>query len=144
MDTIHIREMNITDIPTLITWGEGEREIWGSDEDKWYDKKGLTKWLNAKGDDILLVAENHGKLAGMCMLRYMFDEYYCDTLYVHAEHQRLGIGKKLLEEAENRMRVKGITLYFLETRQDNARGVAFYKKFGFKEMHRNIRFEKRI
>jgi ribosomal protein S18 acetylase RimI-like enzyme len=144
MDTCIFREMKLEDIPTLLVWGNSVPELWGSEEGKWYTQKGLTEWIQEKGNDILLVAEVDGKLAGMCMSRYMFEWYSCDTLYVAANYRKSGVGKLLLEETEKQVKAHGVSVLSLWSHADNDSAISFYKKTGFQNGFSGIWMEKRL
>jgi ribosomal protein S18 acetylase RimI-like enzyme len=71
-----------------------------------------------------------GDLRGMVAAR-MVDESTLRIvqLYVHPEHQRKGIGRKLMDAAVTHFD-KAVTIV-LEVEEDNPKGVAFYRRYGF-------------
>jgi len=53
------------------------------------------------------------------------------TIDVPAANRRLGVGSKLLANAEERLRMAPCHLVVLETAVDNATALAFYKRHGY-------------
>ena len=59
-----------------------------------------------------------------------------DTLYVRRHHQRLGLGRQLLESAEAAALAAGHDKIFLTVFEGNDRAVAFYEAQGMKQSGR--------
>lgn len=78
--------------------------------------------LSAKDDAGNLVG-------GIIAVAYCWNILYIDVLYVEAAHRGQGIGRRLLEEAEERARRMGVRLVHLDTFDWQARG--FYKSLGY-------------
>lgn len=53
------------------------------------------------------------------------------TIDVVAEARRSGLGRKMMEIAEARLRAAGCTAIFLETAVNNAAAIHFYKRLGY-------------
>ncbi len=70
-----------------------------------------------------LVAEGNSKGVGHVI-----------TIDVIAEARRAGVGSALLEGCENRLREQKQQFVFLETPEDNAAAIAFYKRHGYDEL----------
>jgi putative acetyltransferase len=82
--------------------------------------------------DLSIVAETDGSLVGHVMLSYVtiegeesFEVLSLAPLAVHPDHQRLGIGTALIEEALARADERGEPLVVLEGHPD------YYPRFGF-------------
>jgi ribosomal protein S18 acetylase RimI-like enzyme len=72
----------------------------------------------------------NGALGGMVAARMVDDSTVrIAQLYVHPEHQRKGIGRKLMDAAVGHFD-KAMTVT-LEVEEGNSKGVAFYRKYGF-------------
>jgi ribosomal-protein-alanine N-acetyltransferase len=56
------------------------------------------------------------------------------TIGVDPEHQRLGVGRELLQALVDRSRHLGASAMLLEVRVDNDPAVALYEKFGFERL----------
>ena len=70
-----------------------------------------------------LVAEGNSKGVGHVI-----------TIDVIAEARRAGVGSALLDGCEKKLRANKQQLVFLETPEDNAAAIAFYKRHGYDEL----------
>jgi ribosomal protein S18 acetylase RimI-like enzyme len=76
-----------------------------------------------------------GTIVGLVTVRKISaDTLFMQRLYVHPRHQRQGIGTHLLEAAITAFPA-GKKLQ-LEVEAENKKGVGFYQKHGFRELHR--------
>ena len=88
---------------------------------------------------IFIAEDEKGKLAGFIHLQtetdYFRDEKYgyISDLAVDATFEGQGIGRKLLETAEEWARTKGYRLLALYVFSGNRRARQLYEKYGFKE-----------
>lgn len=131
MNDIAINEAILTDVDTLCRWGEENWELWADDKYKWFSKEALTKWLNDQKDDVLLVAMKNGIPIGMIMVYALRDWAFCVGLFVEKEYRRLGLGKRLLDEATRRLKEKGVESLLLLVDIKNEDGVRFYEREKF-------------
>jgi [ribosomal protein S18]-alanine N-acetyltransferase len=53
------------------------------------------------------------------------------TIALLARMQRQGVGGRLMQEIEMRMRRSGALELTLEVREDNVKGIAFYRRKGY-------------
>ena len=79
-----------------------------------------------------LVAVIDGEVAGLVN----WQDDFIDALHVSSRHQRLGVGRALMDEAEKAIRAAGQTQVRLETDSFNERSQAFYKALGYEERGR--------
>lgn len=79
-----------------------------------------------------LVAIVDGEVAGLVSWR----DDFIDALHVAARHQRLGVGRALMIEAEKAIRAAGQTQVRLETDSFNKQSQAFYNALGYEEKDR--------
>lgn len=101
----------------------------------------MERVLNQPGPDsaIFVAEDENGKLAGFIHLQtevdYFRDEKYgyISDLAVDAPFEGQGIGRKLLETAEEWARTKGYRLLALYVFSGNRRARQLYEKYGFKE-----------
>jgi putative acetyltransferase len=73
--------------------------VWAPREHDW------TRWQNRFHGLRTLVAEQDGKLVGFTAFT---EQGYVDFLFVHYEHQRQGIARALLAEAESQLQALGV------------------------------------
>ena len=99
--------------------------------------KGVEQGLRQPEKCRYFVAEFQGTVIGQAMITYEWsdwrngDLWWIQSVYVHLDHRRKGIFKKLYQHIENLARkdsnVKGLRLYVEE---ENAAGQAVYQKLG--------------
>jgi len=87
---------------------------------------GLRLFSGVFAKDTVLVAERQGIIVGYCAYR----EGWVDHLYLHPEHQRQGIGSRLLRRA-----MQTQTALQLWTFQKNVQARSFYEQHGFQLVH---------
>jgi GNAT superfamily N-acetyltransferase len=101
------------------------------------DAAGRIRQTAADADQRLLVADWHGELVGLLGLDFM---YYLPlgattcritALAVSPEYRRLGTGRRLLREAEQRARQAGAARLELTTAAHRSEAHAFYQRCGF-------------
>ena len=91
------------------------------------------------GSAIFIAEDENGKLSGFIHLQTETD-YFCEEKYgyisdlaVDAAFEGQGIGRKLLETAQEWARAKGYRLLALYVFSGNRRTREVYEKFGFQE-----------
>lgn len=80
---------------------------------------------------VALVSESEGKVAGFIIGRQVEDEAEILNLAVSPADRRKGNGGALLKAALDEFRARQVSHVFLEVRESNATGIAFYEKNGF-------------
>ena len=111
--------------PEAVAWtGDTVREVLG--------------WQNT----LALVSEDErmGKLTGFLMERQAADIAEILNLAVEKGSRRRGAGGALLVAAEEQLRARGVHRLFLEVRESNVAGTAFYRKHGFCEVGRRVAY----
>jgi aminoglycoside 6'-N-acetyltransferase I len=73
-----------------------------------------------------------------------FPVAYVEALYVKPSHQRLGIGKWLLDVGENWARQRACKQLASDTELNNSNAINFHQKVGFEEVNRLVCFIKKI
>jgi ribosomal-protein-alanine N-acetyltransferase len=86
------------------------------------------------------VAERDGVVAGFLIGRSAADEFEILNMAVSGVHRRQGIGSKLLESALEDSRKAGTARVYLEVRASNEPAIALYKRHGFTECGRRVRY----
>jgi GNAT superfamily N-acetyltransferase len=100
----------------------------------------------AQGDGGVLVAEVEGRVVGVCQL-IIFRHLQArggrcaelESVHVHPDHRRRGIGRHLMHAAVGRARDLGC--YRLQLTSNNARPEAhrFYEELGFDDSHHGFK-----
>lgn len=86
---------------------------------------------------VALIAENDGRVTGFIIGRQAADEAEILNLAVSPARRGKGEGGALLKAAMEEFRARQVSYVFLEVRESNETGIAFYAKHGFSE--RDIR-----
>lgn len=89
---------------------------------------------------LALVSEADGRLNGFLIGRQAGDEAEILNLAVGRENRRKGEGGALLKAAAEAFRGRGVSRVFLEVRESNSAGIAFYGKHGFSTVGRRERY----
>ncbi len=102
---------------------------------------GLTRPQNDPHKDIarklkvnpewFFVAERGGEIVGTVMAGYEGHRGWINYLGVAPAWQRGGLGRRLMDEAEARLRAAGCPKINLQVRPDNRVAIAFYERIGF-------------
>lgn len=79
-----------------------------------------------------LVFENNKKIVGTMILFYDGLNAKILSIAVHPSSRRLGIGKRLIQEAENIARNLGVQKVTLEVSTKNAVAINLYTSFGYR------------
>ncbi len=102
---------------------------------------GLTRPQNDPHKDIarklrvnpewFLVADRDGEIVGSVMAGYEGHRGWINYLGVAPALQHGGLGRRLMDEAEARLRAAGCPKINLQVRPDNRAAIAFYERIGF-------------
>jgi ribosomal protein S18 acetylase RimI-like enzyme len=84
--------------------------------------------------DLFLVAEDEGRLIGTVIGGFDGRRGMVYHLAVKTAWRRKGIGHMLMDELENRMRIKGCLKSYLLVKPGNTEAMAFYEEQGWKLM----------
>ncbi len=124
----HIRTATLNDISAIT-------QIW--------DECKLTRPWNNPNDDIknalttptstILLLCNNAQIIGSVMLGYDGHRGWIYYLAVKTEYQKQGCGKKLVEEAENWLKVRNVPKVNLMIRNTNKAVKEFYESIGYKD-----------
>ena len=83
--------------------------------------------------DLFLVATLDGRLVATVMAGYEGHRGWINYLAVARECRGRGFGRRLMDEAEARLRAMGCPKINLQIRRSNAEAVGFYRSLGFTE-----------
>lgn len=80
---------------------------------------------------IFLVAILSGEVVGYGGIWLVIDEAHVTTIAVAQEHQRLGIGERLMVELLKKAKERGMLCSTLEVRASNDAAIKLYEKLGY-------------
>jgi len=104
-----------------------EKELFG--EKAWSEN--LLKEELRNSSSVILVAKKKDGLLGYLIGKFILDEGELLRIGVKFEHQRKGLGKKLLKHFLEMAKSKGIKKIFLEVSEINKKALFLYQKMGF-------------
>lgn len=90
----------------------------------------LAKQL-AWDSELVLVAENEGKVVGVIVGTLDGTRGYFYRLAVDPNYQGHGVGKKLVQALEERFKQRGATRVIIMVNQDNKAVIPFYSSMGY-------------
>lgn len=90
------------------------------------------------------VAERDGEIVGLVVLRISDEGFLVDNVAVDPSHQGEGVGRALLEHAEDAARRAGFDSIYLYTHERMSENLALYSRIGYVEYDRRVHGEARI
>lgn len=99
----------------------------------WNDPAKDIQRKQLENPDLFFVARMNGLIVGSCMAGYDGHRGWIYYLATTPEHQKKGLGKKLVLHAEKALRAKGCPKINLMVRKTNEQVIQFYKTLGFKD-----------
>lgn len=97
----------------------------------WNDPRRDIQRKLAVQPELFLVGCLDGRVIATVMAGYDGHRGWINYLAVHPNHQGRGIGRRMMDEAEIRLRAKSCPKINLQVRTTNAGVIAFYKKLGY-------------
>ena len=97
----------------------------------------------AVGDGLLFVAVADGKVVGSIMAGYDGHRGWIYSLAVLPSYQRRGLGTRLMQHAEEQLRLLGCPKINLQIMSGNEKVESFYRKLGY-EVEQRISMGKKI
>jgi len=98
----------------------------------WNDPRRDIQRKLAVQPEMFLVASSGDRIIGTVMAGYDGHRGWINYLAVHPEQRRSGLGKRMMDEAEKRLRAVGCPKINLQVRSTNAAVIEFYNRIGFK------------
>jgi ribosomal protein S18 acetylase RimI-like enzyme len=86
----------------------------------------------------LWVAEDASRIVGLLVLEPKPDHLLLDNVAVHPDAQGRGIGRRLLQLAEQLARAEGYAEIRLYTNEAMTENIAYYPRHGYVETHRAV------
>lgn len=81
--------------------------------------------------DLFLVGFLGGEIAATVMAGYEGHRGWVNYLAVHPDHQLMGIGRRMMDEVETRLRAMGCPKISVQVRRGNVGVMGFYRAIGF-------------
>ncbi len=107
----------------------------------WIDCGLVVPWNDPRRDiqrklavqpEMFLVASSGDRIIGTVMAGYDGHRGWINYLAVHPEQRRSGLGRRMMDEAEKRLRAAGCPKINLQVRSTNVSVIEFYNRIGFK------------
>jgi len=130
---VTIRRMQKNDIETVYDMGMKVEGFAVSESTRFWTKEELYRWIDSK-DDVLLVAEDEGKIIGYIMSRLHIPtrNAIIENVYVDERYRRKEIGSNLVRECLKQLKEKGTTYLYGLVKRDDKITIEFLKSLGFK------------
>jgi ribosomal protein S18 acetylase RimI-like enzyme len=90
------------------------------------------------------VATRDGEIAGLIVLRVTTEGFLVDNVAVDPSHQGVGVGRALLEHAEDAARRAGCDSVYLYTHERMTDNLALYSRIGYIEYDRRPHGQARV
>jgi ribosomal-protein-alanine N-acetyltransferase len=119
-----IRGFRLEDIPELVSITDETTQAAN------WSKEGYEKLCALEGF-LALVSESGGCISGFVAGRQVVDEGEIFNLAVRRQNRRRGEGHALVSALMKQLHRRGVNKVFLEVRESNEAGIAFYEKMGF-------------
>lgn len=97
----------------------------------WNDPRKDIRRKLAVRPDLFLVGELGGEVIGTAMAGYEGHRGWINYLAIAPAHQRKGLARSLMDEAERLLRESGCPKINLQIRTSNAGAIEFYRRLGF-------------
>jgi [ribosomal protein S18]-alanine N-acetyltransferase len=133
------------DMACMIRWLRREeaaamtRILRGAPEAAEWSEESFGEALSWSGG-VALVSETEGMVTGFLIGRRVEEDAEILNLGVVANARRTGQGSALLTAALEEFRKRGVSRVFLEVRESNAAGIAFYAKHGFTKTGKRLKY----
>jgi ribosomal protein S18 acetylase RimI-like enzyme len=89
-------------------------------------------------------AERGGEIVGVIVFGAGTEGFLVDNVAVHPSHQGSGVGRALLEHAEDAARHDGFDSIYLYTHETMTENVALYSRIGYVEYDRRVQGDARL
>jgi ribosomal protein S18 acetylase RimI-like enzyme len=95
-------------------------------------------YADVVGSQPVTVAEHDGKIVGLIVLGVNEEGFLVDNVAVDPSHQGSGVGRALLEHAEDAARQAGFDSIYLYTHELMTENQALYSRIGYVEYDRRV------
>ncbi|OGY56724.1 MAG: hypothetical protein A2Y84_01370 [Candidatus Colwellbacteria bacterium RBG_13_48_8] len=135
MTSLHIRDMELSDVDQVYEMGKETPEFTVSDSPGFWGKEDLERWVKDKREDVLLVAEVEDKIVGFVLAKYHKATRLgtITNIFVKGTHRGRGIGGTLLEKTKSQLLNKGATYLYALIKEQNDPSLGLFRSAGFAE-----------
>lgn len=103
----------------------------------WNDPAGDFRFaLGRPNSDILVATDSRGQILGSVMVGHDGHRGWVYYVSAHPDHRRSGIGRAVMQAAEEWLKVRNVPKLQLMIRESNTQVVRFYEQIGFEPMPR--------
>jgi ribosomal-protein-alanine N-acetyltransferase len=140
-----VRRARLSDVEGIYRMGCRAWELSFSDRFHFHERSELRKWARKPSENIFLVAEKGGRLAGF-ILAHVLSRDWCelDNIDVGPEFRGHGIGNALMEGFMREIRCRRVRYVQTLVRASNKRAMRFWKKHGFSRGKTFLWYEEEI
>jgi ribosomal-protein-alanine N-acetyltransferase len=125
MADIVIRRMVLADVSAVAGM---EQEIFS---DPWSRNVFVREARGGEDTWTRVAVTARGEVVGYMVAWFVADEVHLANLAVHPDHRRGGLGRRFLEELEDRGRQREARMVVLEVRRSNAAAQTLYRTLGY-------------
>lgn len=126
-----ISPARLEDVDTLWRWGEENKELWGGEESKWYNKEELVSLIGKNREDLLFIARYGKAPVGMRLTRVFEGWAYLEALFVQKEYRGQKIGTMMVKETVDSLKNRHIRYLSIQPEVENKNALSLYSKLGF-------------
>ncbi len=129
--TAIVRRAISTDIDAIFSLGTKEPAFGVNERIRFYEREELVEWFASPDENLLLVIENNGDLAGFCFCKIMsFHWAYLDNFYVSPTSRGQGYGHLLMQALLDLIRERKIAYLTTLVAESDTFLTAFFGKCG--------------
>ncbi|MDE1156433.1 MAG: ribosomal protein S18-alanine N-acetyltransferase [Acidobacteriaceae bacterium] len=133
MHDVVVRRATLLDLETLWKISESEAQAPHWSRSSWEQTLGSPQRLS-------LLAESEGRVAGVLVVACVGSIAEVETVVVVQQARRKGVALRLLIQAQDELRARGVRELELEVRASNSAALGLYAHLGFLEQGRRARY----
>ena len=128
-----VRKAALDDVAAIVAMGHGDSAFAVSDRIRFYEKGELDHWIATPRDNILLVIESEGEVAGFTFCKIMSYHWaMLDNFYVLPAFRGSGCSESLMRELLHELRQRGIAYLTTLTDHEDNRLNHYLNRNGFR------------
>jgi ribosomal protein S18 acetylase RimI-like enzyme len=133
---VTVRRMQENDVNPVYDLSANIKGLAVSEWPRFLEKKEVYSCLN-NSSNVLLVAEDDGKISGYLMSRIHIStrNAIIENVHVDEQYRRRGVGSSLVGECLKKLKEKGIVKLFGYVKKDDEATIKFLRSLGFKRYY---------